>query len=210
MISDTEIVNACAASYHQPATLARGPLDPYIVISTASDGETLLVINRGSVTAPDWLRDFQFAPIEIADLPQLGRCHAGFMASALKFLPAIMEAVGDRPAIYGGHSLGGAEAVAEAALMATQGKPPAAIVTFGAPRVGMAAFVHFMSQYAVRQWVRGNDPVPDVPIYFAPDFEFLDTAARILIGRPQVVRTSCHHIEGYQGDVAACLHKAAA
>jgi hypothetical protein len=210
MISDIEIVNACAASYQQPATLPRGPLDPYICISTASDGETLLVINRGSVTWQDWLRDFLFAPIELKSYPQLGPCHSGFMTGAENVIDAIEKTVGDRPAIYGGHSLGGAEAVDEAALMALRGKPPTAVVTFGCPRVGMASFVQFMSRYPVRQWVRGNDIVPDEPGCVPPEFKFLDTAARIPIGLPQIIRTKCHAITGYVADVTAALNQKAA
>lgn len=202
MITDAELVQACAASYVLPATLPRGVLDPYIRITKASDG-TLLVINRGSKTAPDWLRDFFFEPIEVSDYPQLGRCHAGFMAPAKGILPLLKASLQGQRAIYAGHSLGGAEAVAEAALMACDGQPPLAVVTFGCPRVGMAPFVHFMSQYTVRQWVRGNDPVPDVPITLPPDFEFLETAARIPVGVPRLLRTECHHIEGYDADVTA-------
>ncbi len=212
MVSDLEIVRACAASYAQaPSIPQASPWMPYVVITPAADGETLLVINRGSDTWQDWLRDFLFTPAQVRTHPQLGPCHAGFLEGAESIVDQLANAINLRPYIIAGHSLGGAEAIDEAALLICRGwPPPRAIVTFGAPRVGMAPLVKFMAPYAVRQYVRGNDLVPTEPAYDAPLFEFVDTRwpgipVGHVIGSSIPARLACHHIDGYVADVGAYL-----
>ncbi len=208
MISDLEIAQACAASYLLAPTIPQtSPLMPYVVISTASDGETLLVTNRGSKTWQDWLRDFLFQPIETREHPQLGPCHGGFLSGAESIVDQLDAAIDGRPYICGGHSLGGAEAVGEAALMICRGKPPQAIVTFGAPRFGMARLVEFLAPYPIRQYRRDNDIVPQEPPTVAPLLEFLDTRSPLIaigdaLGLPIGQR---HSINGYVTDVGTYL-----
>jgi hypothetical protein len=208
VISDLDIVRACQASYAAAASIPQtSPWWPYVALSPpAAAGEPVLVINRGSETWQDWLRDFMFRPVTVREHPQLGACHAGILEGALAIVDQLDAALAGRPAIYGGHSLGGAEAVAQAALMAARGKPPIAVVTFGAPRLGMARLVEFLGPYALRPYRRGNDIVPEVPRCVPPAFPFLDSRAPLIaIGAPEIDFFSCHHIDGYAADVQAYL-----
>jgi predicted lipase len=206
MISDLECVRACAATYTQPPTLPVPASGATVRITTAADGATAIVAFRGSVTVQDWLRDFFFAPVRVRDHPQLGRCHAGFLDDAESIVDTVAAAVRARPFVLTGHSLGGALAVGVAGLLLCAGIAPDGVVTFGAPRFGMARFAALLKPCAVRQYVRGNDPVPTVPFDVPPEWEFLDSREPpICIGKAQADRFACHHIEGYVADVAAYL-----
>jgi len=206
MVSDLECVRACAATYILPATLPVPSSGAYVRITNAADGATSIVAFRGSVTVKDWLRDLFFAPIAVRTHPQLGRCHAGFLDSAESIADAVAGAVRGRPFVLTGHSLGGAVAAGLASLLICAGLPPDAVVTFGAPRFGMARFAALLEPYPVRQYVRGNDPVPTVPFDVPPDWAFLDSRdPPIRVGQAQADRFACHHIEGYVADVAAYL-----
>jgi hypothetical protein len=206
MVSDLECVRACAATYLLPATLPVPASGAYVRITTAADGVTSIVAFRGSVTVLDWLRDFFFAPVAVRAHPQLGRCHAGFLDGAESSADAVADAVRAGPFVLTGHSLGGALAAGVAGLLICAGLAPEAVVTFGAPRFGMARFAALLKPYAVRQYVRGNDPVPTVPFDVPPDWAFLDSRDPPLrVGKAQADRFACHHIEGYVADVAAYL-----
>ena len=62
-----------------------------------------------------------------------------------------------------GHSKGGAEALVLGAMLAVAGLAPARITTFGAPRVGDAAFGRLLAGIAGADYRYGGDPVPFVP-----------------------------------------------
>ena len=204
MISDLDLARACQDTYGFPPTLPV-PITGVNARVTRGDDDTLIVAFRGSVTAEDWARDFIFSPIVDRAHPQLGRCHAGFLDGAESMLGAVSAAVGVKPFILTGHSLGGAIALLCGGLLICGSKKPAAIVTFGAPRVGMLQFAEFLAPYPVRQYRRGNDIVPLVPADIPP-FDFRDTRFPLIeIGLAQRRFLDCHHIGGYVADVAARL-----
>jgi triacylglycerol lipase len=206
MISDFACAQFCAATYNQPPTLPVPATGTDVRISTVADG--LVVAFRGSVTAEDWARDFICAPIVDRQDPQLGSCHAGFLDGAESVVAAITGAVGSGQFYLTGHSLGGALALGAGALLVCAGKSPVAIVTFGAPRFGMAKFVAALQPVAVRQYRRGNDPVPLVPFDVLPLLRFLNARDPLIaIGEAQRDPFACHAIEGYVADVEAHLRE---
>ncbi|MGA8613936.1 MAG: lipase family protein [Xanthobacteraceae bacterium] len=173
-------------------------------ISTVAGG--MVVAFRGSVTAEDWARDFICAPVMDREDPQLGLCHAGFLDGAGSVVAAISAAVGNNRCYLTDHSLGGALALGVGALLACSGKSLDAIVTFGAPRYGMAKFVAALQPIVVRQYRRGNDPVPLVPFDVPPFLQFLDARDPLIaIGVAQRDPFACHAIAGYVVDVAKYL-----
>ncbi len=66
------------------------------------------------------------------------------------------------PIYFTGHSKGAAEATIAAALTAIHLRPPAALVTFGSPRVGFALGRRLAGVASLRL-VNGDDPVPRHP-----------------------------------------------
>lgn len=213
-MTDIDLVAACATTYVQPPTLPVPMTGVDCRITVAADG-AMIVAFRGSVTAEDWARDFICAPIADREHPQLGLCHAGFLDGAESIVEAVSLSVGGASALYPlyvtGHSLGGALALGVGALLALAKRPPAAIVTFGAPRFGMEKFVDALRPIPVRQYRRGNDVVPLVPFDVPPDLMWCDVCSPLIaIGQPQRDFLSCHHIAGYVDDVTALLQKRAA
>jgi hypothetical protein len=210
MISDLELVQACADTYVQPPTLPVPYTGTDVRITKAADGAWVIAF-RGSVTAEDWMRDFVFTPIVARAHPQLGPCHAGFLDGAESVLPAIDAVIGRDPFYVTGHSLGGALALGLAGLLTAAGRVPKRFATFGAPRFGMAPFVSLMSAVPGAQYRRGNDIVPLVPFDVPPDFEFRDTRMPLIsVGVAQTDFLECHNIAGYVQDVGVYLSKRAA
>jgi hypothetical protein len=121
---------------------------------------------RGSdpVTLPNWLTDVVVRLVECGDYH--GRVHHGFSA-VLKHtwgkVERILDDARDKPLFLTGHSMGGALAVLAACRLARLGRPPVAIYTFGAPRVGDRTFCagYALPTYRV---VNGLDLVPEMPL----------------------------------------------
>ncbi len=199
---DLELAQACAATYSSPASLPVPSSGAYVRITATAQGDKIVAF-RGSVTAEDWARDFICAPIVDREDPQLGRCHAGFLDGAESVTGSIAAALGSDPYYLSGHSLGGALALGVGGLMMCAGRKPAAIVTFGAPRFGMAKFAAVLAPVPVRQYRRGNDPVPILPFDVPPLLEFLDARDPLIaVGVAEPDPFSCHAIAGYVAAVA--------
>jgi triacylglycerol lipase len=121
----------------------------------AGDGFAVLVF-RGTADLRDWLTNLRVAPVP---WQRGGRVHEGF-ARGLAYVwrdvePALRRL--DVPAFVAGHSLGGALATVAAAQHEF-----AAAYTFGAPRVGDAAFWRTL-RCPLYRVVNGKDVVPTVP-----------------------------------------------
>jgi hypothetical protein len=210
MISDLELVEACAQTYVTPPTMPIPMTGVDCRVSHASDGGAIVAF-RGSETAEDWVRDFLAWPVDDRAHPQLGLCHAGFLDAALSVVAAVRDVTKGLPWYVTGHSLGGAIAQGVGALLICARVPPEAVVTFGAPRFGMEKFANVLQSVPVRLYRRGNDVVPTVPWDVPPLLCFLDAhAPLIVIGQAQRNPFACHAIQGYVDDVRAFLKSAAA
>ncbi len=180
-------------AYHLPATAAAGNFHARV----SEDAGGRVIAFRGSTADPrDWLADLHF---DLAHDPQIGMVHRGFLAGARALLPFLPQDA--RATALTGHSLGGALALVIGALFVAQARPPVAIVTFGAPRAGLSEFCQLLAAVDVRQYRRGDDPVPLVPLL---PFRHVREPL-IAIGRAQVPAIECHRMAGYLADVSSSL-----
>ncbi|BBO81437.1 hypothetical protein DSCO28_20030 [Desulfosarcina ovata subsp. sediminis] len=92
--------------------------------------------------------------------PSGGMVHRGFSHLINAVWDAIAAPLGNltKPLFYTGHSLGGALATLAASLHA-----PRAVYTFGAPRIGDAAFARHLSKVPVFNVVNPRDIVTQLP-----------------------------------------------
>jgi hypothetical protein len=147
-----------AVAFRHPITRTRG------FVGVCDTHAVLAFRGSDPVTLPTWVTDVVVKLVERADYQ--GRVHLGF-SSALKRtwgkIERILEAAGERPLFLTGHSMGGALAVLTACRLARAGRPPVAVYTFGAPRVGDRAFC---AGYRVPTYriVNRLDLVPEIPI----------------------------------------------
>lgn len=96
-----------------------------------------------------------------ADFRDGGRVHTGFLkAYELRVRRPVTELLRDRPGplLVTGHSLGAA-----LATLAALDTPPAALITFGSPRVGDARFARLCEGLTVHRFVHGCDVVARIP-----------------------------------------------
>lgn len=142
-----------ATAFHDGATDAQG------FGTVASDGTRYLAY-RG--TQPDRVKDLiSDARFWGSTWQGPGRVHNGFLRAEQSLAGAVdawLAAEPARPLVVTGHSLGAAMATITAARL-----PGSALVTFGSPRVGNAAFRATLAGRPVRRYVDCCDAVTTVP-----------------------------------------------
>ena len=123
------------------------------------------LIFRGTLGLADIITDAEFI---LGDwLPNAGQVHIGFRDALQKVWGQIEARLADfpHPVFYTGHSLGAALAILAAARAMIDGQlpQPAALYTFGSPRVGDATFTSKLHDVYHCRMVNDNDIVPTVP-----------------------------------------------
>jgi hypothetical protein len=137
----------------------------YLALSHSA--RTIILAFRGSQSVQNFLADASFA---FLPTPYCAGCfvHGGFVtswregrAAVLADLAAARAAHPDYAIVITGHSLGGALASLAAADIRSQGIP-AALYTYGSPRVGNAAWASYVTAQPGGNYrvTHGSDPVP--------------------------------------------------
>jgi triacylglycerol lipase len=109
--------------------------------------------------------DFDIEPI---DIPGVGVVHRGFWNAWLAIGADVVAAIGNRPVIFVGHSLGAAIAICGAVALKLAGAPPVHVWAFEPPRVSpQIDIAGFLVDVPMTLYKNGNDIVPDLP----PDWE---------------------------------------
>ena len=146
-------------------TLPRVGLELSTFFSAESTHAYLAIGNRHAIlafrgTEPDEWEDiktdgdFRLAPLSGAEV------HSGFLEALDLIWPDIATLLGtiEKPVLFTGHSLGGALAV----LAASQGSP-AAVYTYGAPKVGTSSFQALVQGIPILRVENCCDIVPNLP-----------------------------------------------
>ena len=192
--SDLDLCRIVARSYTR-ATWFAGELS---ALYTIADGRRVIAIPGTKREIGEWLRDFDAWPVWDR---WLGVCHRGFRDGAWElWRRSPLASVDFGGAIIVGHSLGGALALLLAGILVAERTPPAAVVTFGAPRCGSWKLRRLLSPIAVRSYRNGDDPVPDVP--WLPGV-YLHPRRQIEIGTPALDPIADHHIGAYERALGA-------
>ena len=196
MIADAALCAIAAAAYLRPAQIIAGDVH----VLTEETGGVLVISFRGTVPSSwlDWFRDCAAWPVQVRDHPQVGLCHAGFIGGAEDVLDALLGLLTPaRDFVLCGHSLGGALAIATAALLTEANLFPLQLTTFGAPRVGMSLGAR-LSGIPGRRYRCGDDPVVEVPTWpYRHDRALTD------IGLPLADPIADHAIAAYAAALAA-------
>lgn len=188
-----QICNKVAASYALPPTVTVAG-DVRLVMSRVNGVLVVSFPGTRLTSAEDILRDLATWPVDVPNHPKLGRCHEGFVSGAEAALP-ILQALTE-PFVIGGHSLGGGEAVAAAALLIDGGVKPLGLTVFGCPRVSLCSCMGDLitaSGIPVVSYRNGNDPITEEPFMF-----FLDWHPLRAIGVAKTIAVQCHYISAYQ------------
>jgi len=123
-----------------------------------------LLAFRGTLGARDWVSDLDFPPVAWEGP---GEVHQGFKRQLDRVWEEVAEELDrlDVPVFYTGHSLGAALATFAAARRHFErGSPPAALYSFGSPRVGTAELSRaFPEGFLHCRVVNDRDVVATVP-----------------------------------------------
>lgn len=143
---------------YEASTISEAGVECYLTLEV---GWRCLAFRGTEFDFQDILRDIRGVPWYDHDL---GWCHSGFLKGARIVWPGIApHLMVDEPVYLTGHSLGGALATITGAVMAVGGKPPAGLVTFGAPRAGFLSIGKILSNVSSRRFVYGIDCIPSHP-----------------------------------------------
>lgn len=138
----------------------------------------LVVAFPGSDNIPCWIADLDAIPIPI---PGIGSVHRGFWGAWSAIAPQVIAAVGKKPVILVGHSLGAAIALMSACSMTVAGMNLGAAYGFEPPRVALGDGVSkLLAKVPVFLCKNGNDLVPDLPIGFDHGGHVTDIGKAIL------------------------------
>lgn len=149
--------------------LARASRDAYNVTpeGTLADWEDMRAVTlngvlaiRGTSSWANMRRDLFVHGEASRTHPTLGKCCGGILDAAEHMLPLI-----GTPRVLTGHSLGGWCAILLAGLLAVSGTPPELLVTFDAPKAGMAELVSLLSGVTIRQYRFRGSFVTDWPLW---------------------------------------------
>lgn len=204
-VVDISLARLALAAYAEPPDMCGlGPYRGTNAIVRELDGAKVIAF-RGTDDPGDWLLDFMALPTFSYDRGALAKSyfvHHGFELAAASLYDKLPK--DDRPTILTGHSLGGAIALVVGSWLTQDRRAPVLIVTYGAPRVGFAGFTKSLDGVPVRQYRRGNDPVPTVPVAL-PLFPYQQvTTPLIEIGAEDPLNPfSCHRMMGYVADLTA-------
>lgn len=181
MITDRDLADLCAASYHSftdPSAVTwdlweSGFTNDGVAYGVKTIDGRPVVCFPGSRVFLDWRRDLDVWPDAPKVHQQLGHLHPGFYhgmeVTWAKLGPLLRSGP---PPIYVGHSLGAARANVMSALSILDGMPVAAKVLFGEPKAGMAQLSSITGKITGRTYRNGgdrfHDQVTDVPYYLPP------------------------------------------
>lgn len=143
-------------------------------VYTAFFGNLVLVAARGTTSREGWANNLttEGVPADFFGLPATPSVHKGFSQTVRSAWPTFDGHVKEKAAlpdvrfVVTGHSRGGALATLLALKIADAYGKPAEVVTFGAPRVGDAAFVAEATKKlgpSAWRFEFAEDPVPHLP-----------------------------------------------
>ena len=153
----------CAEAYTVPLDFSAGGISQGIIRDT-EDGRCIAF--QGTQDIAQVMADIDVGTIY---QPIMGDVHRGFLMAAHAVSIRIGVALDDKPAIFTGHSLGGAIAIVLAALRCLYDHPPAGIITFGAPRVSIGPAMGALFAKCcvpVVMYRHAADPVPEVCLLY--------------------------------------------
>ncbi len=128
-----------------------------VTIAEGNDAYAALVFRGTSGRLSNWMTNLDMV---MCPWPSGGKVHRGFRNSLLRIwdtIASVLEQI-RRPLFFTGHSLGGALATLAASL-----HPPRSVYTFGAPRIGDAAFARSLSGIPVFNVFNPRDIVTELP-----------------------------------------------
>jgi hypothetical protein len=167
------LANLCQLAYCQDCDIARELERVGLCLQHSCCGQSTqgflttgpdfaILVFRGTEIEqwPDVLADAEFILTPMRGAPEV---HAGFQKALNEIWPEVLAALDEvmaqsLPVWYTGYSLGAALATLAAAR-----RPPAAMVTFGSPRVGEDDFVRLLQDLPIQRFVNCCDIVTQVP-----------------------------------------------
>lgn len=180
-ITDLDIVDLIIGLYAYPGGVPvtwdrydDGSDDDGNVWAVKRLGEIDVVVNRGSVTLADFMKDSLAVPVVE---PQIGGVHPGFYWGMPKQWLEVSPRLVAGKWVICGHSLGAGRGRQVGGVGIANGIPPLAGIFLGEPRPGLQRLADLWAPYTQRSYRNkdqdGHDTVTDVPEYLPPFFPYV-------------------------------------
>lgn len=203
MITDHDLVLACAATYTNPNATFTG-LDGTARVFRSVVGDVAIYAIEGTHDNLGWFLDFMALPVEehvTVERPYIGWVHGGIFAVLDSVWDELLATVktdvsaGLQVAVTG-HSLGAGCAVIATALLVAIDIEPVRCSFFAPPKVGFKKMLDLVAEIPGNGYRNGNDPVPEVPFY-APPLWLYQQVPLLRGGKDATPPWEAHHIALY-------------
>ncbi len=149
----------------------------------SGDGFAIFVFRGTEIK--QWLDIWTDANFRLKPMRAIPKIHGGFQDALDEVWPEVQDGLDQQqaagiPVWYTGYSLGAALATLTAAR-----RPPAALVTFGSPRVGNLDFVRLLQDLPIHRFVNCCDVVTQVPppalgYWHVGEMDFISATGHVL------------------------------
>ena len=169
MITDTQLADYCQDVYNNDEThVKQFYANRHCFAMGINDADEQILVWRGTSTASDWITDFMACYID----SEIGGVDKGFHDGPKYFCDPSNALLGpyiikDKPLYITGHSLGAAEAIHTAAILAKRGyKNIAGVTVFACPAPGGPQIDDILTEANIPVHIYRNrlDIVPHIPV----------------------------------------------
>lgn len=164
MVDHIQLAQLCTDAYTVPPAISDEHQVARCTIQRLDDFNVVAFPGTDLENIYDILCDIK--AVHTVTVPRIGNVSTSFWTAMKGIADPLDAALGDRPLILTGHSLGGAIALCYAAHRIINMKPVWGIVTFGAPHVSIGqSFGYTLKGIPIYLYRNGNDPITEVPFH---------------------------------------------
>ncbi|KAJ9066611.1 hypothetical protein DSO57_1007953 [Entomophthora muscae] len=169
----------CKEAYPHVEYIEDKPTDTLVIVAVNEKFKQIVVSYKLTTSVQNWIDNFNFPMVDIAEMPRGTRLHRGFYSNFMASYVRVQDSVGallddfrykDYTLFITGYSLGGGLALVStpswANLLRSRRDPRRIqVIAYSNPRVGNRAFADYLESLdiSITRYTNDNDLVPHLP-----------------------------------------------